>query len=118
MGAGRADVAAGDVEGGSAVGWDGGVELGEPGGEMVVGVAEGAGAVGEGLVGESAGEGDVGPVVVEPVLAGGGGVVAPAFALAEAVVGVLFAREPFDLRAGPCQLTGYRAGVFVGGGEA
>ena len=80
----------------TAVGGDGGIEVGELVLEMAVGVAEGFDAVGEGLVGVDAGDGDVGPVLVEAGEGGGDGVVTPPVGVDEPVVGVLVVAKPAD----------------------
>ena len=97
---------------GVPVGGKGGVEGRELSGKVVVGEAERVDAVGEGLVGADAGEGDVGPVDVEPIERGGDRVAPPALDPFERVVGDLVCLEAVDAMFGG----GDSAGGFDDGG--
>ena len=97
---------------GVPVGRDRGVEPGELIGEPVVGEAERVDAVGEGLVGADAGEGDVGPVGVEPIERRGDRIAPPILDPLERVVGGLVCFEAADAMFGG----GDCAGGFDDGG--
>jgi hypothetical protein len=92
-----------------------GVEPGDLIGEPLVGDAQGFDAERERVVGSAAGEGDGGPVVLEPLDTGGDGVATPSFALLEVVMEVLVVFEPFDSAFGLGQAAGgVDYGLLVG----
>jgi hypothetical protein len=100
---------------GFTVGREVGVDGGELAGEVVSGVSERFGPVGERLAGGHAGDGDVGPVDIEPVQGTAHGVTSPLFRVFEPVMRCLFALEASHAKLGAGEHAGgVNYGLLVG----